>query len=94
MPKQRRPRVTRWALQDAKNRFSEVVEAALRGEPQVVTRRGIETAVVISHDEYTRLTAAVAADRPPLATYLLSGATIDESDAQPFERIVLRPRRS
>jgi antitoxin Phd len=29
-----------WSLQDAKNRFSAVVDAAARGEPQMVTRRG------------------------------------------------------
>jgi prevent-host-death family protein len=32
--------VAQWTLQDAKNRFSAVVEAALAGEPQRVTRRG------------------------------------------------------
>ena len=29
-----------WQLQDAKNRFSEIVNKALRDGPQVVTRRG------------------------------------------------------
>lgn len=46
----------RWQLQDAKNRFSEVVEKAVQGGPQIVTRRGVETAVVISMEEYKRLT--------------------------------------
>ena len=32
--------VAQWTLQDAKNRFSAVVKAALAGEPQRVTRRG------------------------------------------------------
>jgi antitoxin Phd len=80
----------RWALQDAKNRFSEVVDAALRGQPQVVTRRGVETAVVISHDEYTRMTAVHAERRQSIAEYLLDGPTVDGGDA--FERIKLRPR--
>jgi prevent-host-death family protein len=44
-----------WKLQDAKNRFSEVVKEALRAGPQVVTRRGKETAVVISVEDYRRL---------------------------------------
>jgi prevent-host-death family protein len=44
-----------WNLQDAKNRFSELVRAALREGPQVVTRRGNETAVVMSVEEYRRL---------------------------------------
>ncbi len=40
-----------WTLQDAKNRFSAVVEAALAGEPQRVTRRGRWVGVVISAAE-------------------------------------------
>ncbi|HSN57300.1 MAG TPA: type II toxin-antitoxin system Phd/YefM family antitoxin [Candidatus Sulfomarinibacteraceae bacterium] len=44
-----------WSLQDAKNRFSELVREALRAGPQVVTRRGKETAVVLSAEEYRRL---------------------------------------
>jgi len=44
-----------WRLQDAKNQFSKVVEAALQGEPQHVTRRGREVAVVLAVEEYERL---------------------------------------
>jgi len=44
-----------WQLQDAKNRFSEVVEEAVSRGPQVITKRGIETAVVLSYTEYRRL---------------------------------------
>ena len=44
-----------WALQDAKNRLSEVVAEAERNGPQVITRRGRETAVVLSFDEWKRL---------------------------------------
>ena len=36
-----------WTLQDAKNRFSAVVDAAARGEPQKVTRRGKWVSVVL-----------------------------------------------
>ncbi len=41
-----------WQLQDAKNKFSEVVEDALKGEPQIITRRGLETAVVLSYEDF------------------------------------------
>lgn len=44
-----------WSLQEAKNRFSEVVNRALDEGPQVVTRHGRETAVVISIGDYRRL---------------------------------------
>ncbi len=45
-----------WQLQEAKNRFSEVVKKAVVNGPQIVTKRGIETVVVISVDEYRKLT--------------------------------------
>ena len=44
-----------WQLQDAKNKFSEVVEEALKGEPQIITRRGCETAVVLSYENFKSL---------------------------------------
>jgi len=44
-----------WSLQDAKNRFSEVVNLALSEGPQVVTRRGEEVVVVVARDDYARL---------------------------------------
>lgn len=46
----------RWQLQDAKNRFSELVGEAERTGPQIVTRRGSEAAVVLSYDDYRSLT--------------------------------------
>lgn len=49
------PKVAKWQLQEAKNRLSEVVDEALRNGPQVITRHGAETAVVVSFDEWTRL---------------------------------------
>jgi len=45
-----------WSLQNAKNRFSSLVEACLRQGPQIVSKRGKETAVLISMEEYIRLT--------------------------------------
>jgi prevent-host-death family protein len=46
---------TTWQLQEAKARFSEVVQQALQGQPQHVTKRGEEAVVIISHREYQRL---------------------------------------
>jgi antitoxin Phd len=45
-----------WQFQDAKGRFSEVVDLSLREGPQMVTRRGEETVVVLSVREYRWLT--------------------------------------
>ena len=47
--------MTKWQLQEAKARFSELIDDTLRKGPQVVTRRGIDTAVVVSIDEWQKL---------------------------------------
>jgi prevent-host-death family protein len=47
---------TYWAIQNAKNQFSKVVDTALQGTPQVVTRRGVPVVVVVSADQYNYLT--------------------------------------
>lgn len=47
--------MTRWQLQDAKARFSELIDDTLGKGPQVVTRRGIDAAVVVSIDEWKKL---------------------------------------
>ncbi len=44
-----------WQLQDAKNRFSEIVNKALRDGPQIVTRRGKKTVVIMSIEQYQNL---------------------------------------
>ncbi len=46
---------TTWQLQEAKNRFSEVVDEALAHGPQTVTRHGREVVVILSIDEYKRM---------------------------------------
>jgi antitoxin Phd len=47
----------KWKLEDAKNRFSELVRRARAHEPQLVTRNGRDAVVVLSAEEYARLTA-------------------------------------
>jgi antitoxin Phd len=47
--------MTRWQLQDAKSRFSELIDDTLEKGPQVVTRRGVDTAVVVSIEEWRKL---------------------------------------
>lgn len=46
---------TIWQLQDAKNKFSEVIERALKHGPQLITRRGKKTVIIMSYEEYTRM---------------------------------------
>jgi len=47
--------MTSWQLQEAKARFSEFLDAALKDGPQVVTRRGVEAAVLVPIEEWRRL---------------------------------------
>jgi prevent-host-death family protein len=44
-----------WQVQDAKSRFSELLDATIKNGPQVVTRRGVETAVLVPIEEWRRL---------------------------------------
>lgn len=57
-----------WQLQDAKARFSEFLDAALTKGPQVVTRRGVEAAVLVPIDEWRRIQQS---SRPSIKELLL-----------------------
>jgi prevent-host-death family protein len=46
---------TVWQIQDAKNRLSEVIARALKQGPQLITKHGEKTVVVISYAEYEKL---------------------------------------
>jgi prevent-host-death family protein len=63
----------RWQLQEAKQRFSELVRHARSHGPQVVTRHGEEVAVVVSIEEYRRLRA----DLPSFKELLLAAPDLD-----------------
>ena len=52
----RTPHEREWQLQEAKNRLSQVVNSALHDGPQTITLRGKPAAVVVSFDEYRKLT--------------------------------------
>jgi antitoxin Phd len=57
-----------WQVQDAKARFSEFLDATLQKGPQVVTRRGVEKAVLVPIEQWRRLQKAA---RPSLKDLLL-----------------------
>ena len=59
-----------WPIQKAKNKFSALVNAALAGEPQQVTRRGQPAVVVIAAEEYERLCQAEKAGEPDFIEHL------------------------
>lgn len=58
-----------WQVQDAKARFSEFLDATVKKGPQVVTRRGVETAILVPIEEWNRLQRMA---RPSLKALLLS----------------------
>ena len=57
-----------WLLQDAKARFSELVDATIEKGPQIVTRRGIETVVLVPIEDWRRLQEST---RPSVKELLL-----------------------
>jgi prevent-host-death family protein len=80
------PRPT-WSLQDAKNRFSEVVDAARR-KPQTVTKHGKPVVVIVDAEEYERLHKLQQLKVPSFADMLLA---IPQGDVE-FERLGAKPR--
>jgi prevent-host-death family protein len=76
-----------WSIQDAKNRFSEVVEAARR-KPQMVTKHGKPAVVIIGVAEYERLRRLGRAKAPSFVELLFS---MPRDDGE-FPRLKVRPR--
>ncbi len=71
--------MARWQVQQAKTRFSEVIEEAQRKGPQMITRHGAERAVVMSIEDFRALTA----HKPGLKEYLLGGPKVDSFEIEP-----------
>ena len=78
-----------WALQDAKNQFSKVVQKARLEGPQVVTVRGERAAVVLSATDYD----ALSAGRPSLVDDLLAGPAWDDDLADAVAARAKTPSR-
>ncbi len=77
-----------WTLHDAKNKFSALVDAALAGVPQEVTRRGKPTVVVVAAADYQRLVSQARDTRGSFVDHLLSLP----ADSEEWERAEIRPR--
>jgi antitoxin Phd len=76
-----------WSVQDAKDRFGAVVEAARR-VPQTVTKHGKPTVVIVAADEYERLRRLERLRAPTFAEHLLAMPADDDE----LERIPGRLR--
>jgi prevent-host-death family protein len=77
-----------WAVQDAKARFSELLEACMHDGPQMVTKRGEERAVLIPVAEWRRLTES---KRPSLMELLLTDFARGELNIPPRGTAQRRP---
>jgi len=75
-----------WQVQEAKQRFSELVRRAQDEGPQVVTRHGREVVVIVAADEFRRLTG----NKPDFKMFLLSGPDLS---ALELERTTELPRK-
>lgn len=74
---------SQWRLQDAKAQFSQVVEAALQGEPQHVTRRGRDAVVVLSEASYRVLKQNLRFAAPGFIAHLMA---VPKSGVSNFDR--------
>jgi prevent-host-death family protein len=77
------PTADHWQIQDAKQRFSEMIRAVTSEGPQVITKHGEDVAVVVDIDEYRRLTQPSA----DLTGILLGGPKLDHDAADVFAEI-------
>ena len=73
------------SLQEAKNRFSAVVDAALAGHPQRVSRRGKPAVVVLATADYERLLDAARSQRGSFQDHLMAfpEAEVPRAEARP-----------
>ena len=78
-----------WPVQEAKARFSELLEASVKKGPQIVTKRGVETAVLVPITQWRQLQQAA---RPSLKELLLASEPRFEGGAPLPRRGRLRRR--
>jgi len=79
-----------WLLQDAKAQFSALVDAALAGEAQHVTRRGKAAVVVVAAAEYARLQQGTRAAAPGFIDHLIAMPRGNRMRNTERGRVVLR----
>jgi prevent-host-death family protein len=83
--------VKTWPVQDAKARFSELLETCQREGPQLVTRRGAKAAVLVSAEEWQRLQAV---RQPTLKELLLADKPRGDLNIPARGRLRRRPPES
>ena len=79
----RSPTPHHWQIQDAKQRFSEMIRAVTSEGPQVITRHGEDVAVVVDIAEYRKLTRSAV----DLASILLGGPKLGDDIDDVFAEV-------
>ena len=77
-----------WSVQDAKAKFSELLDCCTLEGTQLITKRGVDTAVLIPIEEWKRLTASA---KPSLKDLLLTDENRFELDVQRSRQVKRRP---
>lgn len=72
-----------WQIQDAKQRFSEMIRAVAHDGPQIITRHGEEVAVVVDIAEYRRLTRPTV----DLTGLLLGGPKLNDAAVEALAEV-------
>ena len=77
-----------WQVQEAKARFCALLDVALEDGPQVVTRRGVEAAVLVPIEQWRRLQQA---SHPTLKDWLLAPEPRFDTKIPPLGKVKLLP---
>jgi prevent-host-death family protein len=64
----------KWPLHEAKNKLSHLIDVAIKGKPQCITKRGEEAVVIISMEEYRKM----AEPKIELSKFLTQGVKVDD----------------
>jgi antitoxin Phd len=78
-----------WQIQDAKNKLSEVITRALKQGPQLITKHGEKTVVVISYAEYEKLRKSQSKLSEFFRASPLAGIDLKRDKSLPRKRIEL-----
>jgi prevent-host-death family protein len=78
-----------WQLQEAKNKLSQIVNNALHRGPQIITRHGEKVAIVLSYEEYQKISGAQKKLSAFFRESPLAGVDLDLSRDQSEARTTL-----
>lgn len=80
---------TTWQIQDAKNKLSEVIDRALKQGPQLITRRGEKTVVILAYSEYEKMRKSQGKLSEFFGASPLAGIDLPRDRSMPREQVKL-----